>query len=904
MEPELGLGLVIKADHRQAVLHFPAADTQRLYATASAPLKRSTFHKGDTLILDDGSSLQIDALRNKDNGLIVYLCGDREISEAELAGVQATESPLPRLLSGHVDSPAKFNLRRKTLEHRYNWLHLPVRGFIGCRISLIPHQLDVAYETASRPRPRVLLADEVGLGKTIEAGLILHRMLLTGRMSRVLIIVPDALTVQWFIELYRRFHLSFTLVGDHPLKQELGTEDHGEDFESSLCLAGLDGLLSHPRWIEKALDAQWDMVIFDEAHHLGDTAGAYQFAEALAASAPGLLLLTATPESVGLEAHFNRLRLLDPARYTTFDHYKKQHDNFQPIANLAASLLDKDTISKEETALLSEMDIPISDNRQGMIDALVDRHGEGRAVFRNTRVHIPGFPQRHVHTCPLKADSDSSHKIADEVASDIAKTMYQPNLNEDPRIKWLIQWLKKHTGEKVLLLCRTPEKAKAIQDTLDKFVSVKSAIFHENMSLLKRDRQAAWFAEHDGARLLIASEIGGEGRNFQFSSHLIFFDIPADPEKIEQRIGRLDRIGQENTVHIYLPYLIGSGMEVASMWLHTGLNAFGANIPGGHILFAEFQAELHKIMLHPDKEQLARLISKTQIRAAALAKQIHQGRDRLLELNACRPQRAEQLDQTIKDIDSDITFRKWAGRLLDHFGIKADHHTPDIWHLDFELLNQPALPLPRDHEHGVIATFNRNLAQKQENWLFLTSEHPLIDAATTLLLQADTGNACLAHLDEPGFNNMLLEAIFIVECVAPTRLFAERFLPPTPVRIVINKNLSECTSEYPIDRMKRLKPADNMVLDNDVIREKISQMANTASQFADEAATAIRDKATEVMTLQMTTEIDRLIALARVNSGVKREEIALLITERSDLETALINARIRMDSLRLILPIK
>src|SRR5207302_8514664 len=129
--------------------------------------------------------------------------------------------------------------------------------------------------------------------------------------------------------------------------------------------------------------------------------------------------------------------------------------------------------------------------------------------------------------------------------------------------------------EKVLLICRTPVMVTAIETALrERVKNLKAAVFHEGLSLVQRDRNAAWFADPHGASVLLCSEIGSEGRNFQFAHHLVLFDLPGDPELLEQRIGRLDRIGQTATIRIHVPFGRGSESEVAARWYHEGLNAF------------------------------------------------------------------------------------------------------------------------------------------------------------------------------------------------------------------------------------------------------------------------------------------------------------------------------------------
>ena len=110
----------------------------------------------------------------------------------------------------------------------------------------------------------------------------------------------------------------------------------------------------------------------------------------------------------------------------------------------------------------------------------------------------------------------------------------------------------------MLLICRTQRKAAAIEAALQAaHDDSRWRAFHEGLTLVQRDRGAAWFADPDGARLLICSEIGSEGRNFQFAHHLVLFDLPLDPALLEQRIGRLDRIGQHDEIQVHVPFVAG-----------------------------------------------------------------------------------------------------------------------------------------------------------------------------------------------------------------------------------------------------------------------------------------------------------------------------------------------------------
>src|SRR5690606_38999681 len=242
-----------------------------------------------------------------------------------------------------------------TLELRRRMLAAPARGLAGARMELLPHQLGIAHEIASRPRPRVLLADEVGLGKTIEAGLVFHRLYATGQIGRVLVVGPSQLVHQWMVELYRRFHHLFTVLDeDFCRAEEKGAKDGQTDAVNPFALRPLIlcpvDFLAHPqggaRRVRQAVEAGIDLLIVDEAHHLQwseeSVSPEYAAVEKLARAARGVLLLTATPIQLGQTGHFGRLRLLDPDRFTSLQAYLGETRQYETLARLADALLSSD----------------------------------------------------------------------------------------------------------------------------------------------------------------------------------------------------------------------------------------------------------------------------------------------------------------------------------------------------------------------------------------------------------------------------------------------------------------------------------------------------------------------------------------------------------------------------------
>jgi len=214
-DAQLGLGIIVEVEGRRVTLNFPAVGEERTYAMENAPLTRLSFKVGDHVATVEGVELVVTEV-GEQHGLLVYTGLDHHdaeisISELELDAFVQLTTPQQRLLNGHFDKTEEFALRVATLYHTDRLQRCNTRGLMGSRTSLLPHQVYIANEVGQRHAPRVLLADEVGLGKTIEAGMIMQQQLLTGRSQRILVLVPDTLLHQWLVEMLRRFNLHFSL---------------------------------------------------------------------------------------------------------------------------------------------------------------------------------------------------------------------------------------------------------------------------------------------------------------------------------------------------------------------------------------------------------------------------------------------------------------------------------------------------------------------------------------------------------------------------------------------------------------------------------------------------------------------------------------------------------------------
>ncbi len=924
-EPELGLGIVESVDRTRIGVRFPATGENRLYALGTPVLKRVQFREGETVRSRHQHTVVIETVEET-AGLLTYLGQGQRISEAEISDVTSVSSPPQRLMAAQTDANEVFDLRMRALEAQARYRQSDVRGFLGGRLQLIPHQFYILNEVSSRQIPRVLLADEVGLGKTIEACLIVQRLLAVGRARRVLILVPESLVHQWFVELLRRFNLWFSIYDE---ARCAAAEQSGENpfHASQLALASVTFLSLQENRRAQAVEAGWDLIVVDEAHHLQSTPDAaspeYQLVEALSQRTPGLLLLTATPTQLGLAGHFARLRLLDPYRYNNYDAFVKETDGFGQVAEIATKLIEQKPLKPKDLTTLKKIFNrdperleqhlkALADGKAGAREAvlktLLDQHGTGRVVFRNTRASMTGFPKRKFCPAPIEGGHPTllariSREFEAEELGNEASVRF--SFKEDPRIDWLVALLQKHRPAKVLLICKSQRKVIAIEAALQHRASLKVALFHEGLPLVQRDRNAAWFAEPDGAQLLICSEIGSEGRNFQFAHHLVLFDLPLNPGLLEQRIGRLDRIGQTTTIQIHAPYLVGSSDQLVLDWYHRGLDAIETPLHGGNDYQERFRDRLLTLALAAgDGKKVPAewdaLLAETIVFREQLTEKMRRGRDRLLELNSFNPAIAERVIARVQAADADPFLKNFLGELLDHFGVRIkEHEEGDVFYDPSHAYIEGFPSIPAE---GMLATFDRRRAIAREDIRFLSADHSLLRDALDLLVNSPAGTTAFGWIeaDEP---NILLEAVYVLETVADSRWHVDQFLAPTPIRVLVDVRGEDLSAE------RSAREFAQEVQDAEIARflerpgfngELLKALTEATSERAEDRSRAIREAAEKRARAVLGEELQRLMDLQKINDHISSAEIELTKEQIRNVTTAIAQARLRLDSLRLV----
>ncbi|HMA63807.1 MAG: RNA polymerase-associated protein RapA, partial [Fibrobacterota bacterium] len=884
MEPELGLGSVKEFDNKRITIAYHDGETVRVYIKENAPLRRVRFKDGHTISTTDNRTVSVVSVFEEDN-IIYYKTSDGTICETELSYANRITTPMERIISSHVDTCDSFRLRKNILDLKFRSANSPVRGFVGGRVELIPHQLYIANEVSSRFTRRIMLADEVGLGKTIEACLILHRLLVSGRVSQVLIIVPESMVHVWFVELLRKFNLLFTII-EKDSDDEFGDAQFETNpfCESSLVLIGMNQLLNDDKMVKYASEVSWDVLITDEAHHLVKGSASFEIVESISRVSKDLFLLTATPQHFGEQNHFARLQLLDPYRYTSYDTHCKEADEHRTIAILTGKMLDGNILDNNEldelaallhsdtarSMLQSHNSGTLSDfDRKQIVAEILDRQGIGRALFRNTRAVIGGFPERKVFVEFLDASKEQRLNVLQLLRDDLkgGGDQKKRKLTGDPRIKYLAELLRKTNDDKILVICRSKHTVFALDEALQKEISVKTGLFHEELTLLQRDRNAAWFSEEDGARILICSEIGSEGRNFQFSHHLFLFDLPGNPELVEQRIGRLDRIGQRNTVKIYVPVLNNTPESFLAKWYHEGLGIFESTQPAAQEAYEKFEQQIQSIIqTDPSTDKnlssvIDTLIVNTKKAVDEISIRLKNGRDRLLEQHSFRPRDAQLIVEQIKTFDNDESLRSIMRGLLHARGILAEEFCDDTWNLLAD--SQVDETFPGLNPSRTIVTFNRSKALHREDYEFMTIDHPAVTGGMDIFLSSETGNASFSVYRKGTESGLLLEAVFVAECIAPLSLYLDRFLPPFVFRIIIDNKGFDKTSVKSLFSEELLESVNAFAFMEkpDVKQKLLPAMLKKAENAASvKCVECVKEASLKIKNI-LGTEINRLEAL-------------------------------------------
>ncbi len=880
-EPELGLGIVQSLEDRNVQILYPLCGERRIYNSKTSPLKRFQLEIDDNLVTESGEELQILSIENQ-NDILFYICDDAVIPEMNLQSKIDLNGPLDRLLAKNFDVNSFSQLRYDSYLNYRKYESFPYKGFLGPKVRLIPHQLFVANQVLKMDQPKAMLCDEVGLGKTIEACLVLNSLLQQERVENVLIVVPDSLINQWFIELYKKFNLQFSI---------MDLLDEETDFTTlSKFIIGRKQLEAENDLTKYISTNKWDMLIMDESHQIKfnqEDNTQVDLYKSINSNCVSTLLLSATPEVLGEENLFHQLEFLDPIKYSNFQKFKDQYFESLHISKLLTTenLLENNQIhtyfNKEELSMFSSED--------EVKKALIDRYGTGRSYFRNSRVNLERyhrlFTDRILHQHPLTIDG----KIDD-------KSVFKAKLMT------IIDIVNDCSEDKVLILCHSKDVVLKIQKELLKIKNYNLAVFHSDQSLLERDRQAAYFADEEGAQVLICTEVGSEGRNFEFSSNLILFDLPKLPDQLEQRIGRLDRIGQINDIKIHIPYIRHTFEEILFRWYHEVLNAIESSAKGAHSFYERHRHQILELIEHRfDETKLNQFIDSVKDEYQHYAQELESGRNLIIETNSYQHEQAKEIVKSVREYENQSPL-DYMTSLCEQFGILIDEHA----HLKHFICPTDNMLIPSFaglSSEGQSISFDRDYALKYDNIEFCSWEHPFVKTGFDLLLNSSLGNMTVA-CNERIPRNIYFETIFTMQCSDSIRHLGSLYLPFTPLRVLMDIKGSDKTKELSkraIDDDIESIDSTGLEILHQIPKDAIQQIIKKAhSQIKTRVDKYINSGIQEVES-HYSKEYARQNQLV-THPDTKQKLLKQLENERDSVKRCLYNANIKLDSIRIVLP--
>lgn len=437
------------------------------------------------------------------------------------------------------------------------------------------YQIETARKVLRQLGGRALLADEVGLGKTIEAGLILSEYLARGMIQSILVLTPASLVSQWQQELAEKFNVDCLTTDDKLIQQ------NPLEFWTSFdrIIASLNTAKS-PKHYPHVTKRNWDLVIVDEAHHLKNRSTLnWKLVNAL--NKRFILMLTATPVQNSLVELFNLLTLLKPGLLKTEAAFKKEYvssnngrvpKNPEKLRQLMREVMVRNTRSLVDVQLpkrfATTITVTPSSSEQKVYQDLTN-------FLRTTDLNLDKFSRTNLLMragSSSRALTESLKNLAKRLPNDELKILIRraAQIKQVEKAKALVDLLKQSQQKTIVFTTHKATSAYLAETFLD--AGIPFAEFLGDMSLKQKD--AAIDAFRDSVSVLLASETGGEGRNIQFANCIVNYDLPWNPMKIEQRIGRIHRIGQTQDVFIFNFCLKDSIEEYILRILHDKINMF------------------------------------------------------------------------------------------------------------------------------------------------------------------------------------------------------------------------------------------------------------------------------------------------------------------------------------------
>ena len=849
-------GVVTDRDARMIYVRWDDAGLPSQFAIADPPLLRVELQGQHVQLISTGESAAV--LQETPSDTPAWRCfvasdGGKTVNvpEAGLRPVAITD-PLRRFGAKLIGSMQQYRLQEVArwyqLMHLYD--ELVSLGQVG--VDIKPHQVAVVHKVISNYPHRFLLCDEVGLGKTIEAGMVLKELRARGGAQRVLAIVPPNIVRQWQFEMKTKFNETFSILNTDTVRYLENQGYTGNPFTSSESTLCSSGWVAGPKWAKLCAEADWDLVIVDEAHHARshrsgnrvDTTRLYRLIRDLAApghfARRGMLFLTATPMQLDTHELYSLVELLDPALFPSEEHFERHLKEAPGLSRLVERLSrhgfplpdEEPDVTIGQVARWLELDENVArqrlstetEERETLVDELAERHRLSEVLIRNRKAVVGGFMPRVAsrwdveltfeertaleavedyvqygfqlaegasnsafgfvmvtfqklmassiaaireslskrreriknvgRQSPASADELEERLEYDDDAGQIVGAVDGKSAMElilldraiesldrvriDSKARVLVEQLSKlfrdDSSAKVLLFTQFRETQRFLEERL----SAKDwgvNLFHGQMSPQNKDGAVERFRNETGPQVLISTEAGGEGRNFQFCHILVNYDLPWNPMRVEQRIGRVDRIGQENAVSIFNLWVKDTVEERVLDVLERRIKVFEETVGGLDPILGDTESDIRNILrIAGEKQEEAFQEFGRQVEARVRHARTAESQlgDFIMDTKSFRRELAERIAGQPSPIGND-DLERFIGQLL------ADVHTyikrgGDFYELTFsgEILDAQRVHFASGPKRK--AVFRPDRRPDTEDVEFMAFGHPIVDALVSQVL--------------------------------------------------------------------------------------------------------------------------------------------------------------------------
>ena len=902
------------------------------------------------------------------------------VPEADLRPLAMTD-PLERFRAGEIGSTKRYLLRQVAQQYKTQNLQDDLVSLGQSQVDIQPHQVSVVHKVISNYPHRFLLCDEVGLGKTIEAGMALKELRARGGAQRVLAIVPPNLVRQWQFEMRTKFNEPFAVLNTATVNNLRANGYHGNpfahpDYSNVLCSSKW---VSNRRWKDLCTEAYWDLIILDEAHHArsypdGTTTALYRLVRDLAPEEHPqrmMLFLTATPMQLHTHELYSLVEILDPTLFPSEEDFEQHRKATPGLSRLVESLShrvfpvpgqDEEEIAQtvEQVAQWLEMDarevrVSLSagqDELQAIADRLADKHRLSEVLIRNRKALVGGFMPRSAFR--WEVDLSPEERIALQAVEDYVRFGYQfaadtnanaigflmvifqklaassiaairqsllkrrekvqaksatgnasPDymeemLDEDSNATDVVEMgatIADRAAEELLLLDNAiaalndvgenDSKARVLVDRLEGlfqeqpdekvivFTQFRETqrhleelftgrgwevnVFHGGMSSGAKDLAIEQFKKNSGSQVLICTEAGGEGRNLQFCHFLVNYDLPWNPMKVEQRIGRIDRIGQTQPISIFNLWVKDTVEERVLDILENRIRLFEETVGGLDPILGDaenIESDIQKIMraaadnleavLADFDRQTEEKISASREAGALLG-------DFIMDTKSFRREIAERISGQTSPVDNDY-FEKFIGQLLADVNthIKKSGDTYDLtFHGDFLEDYRRQLFVGGPRMKAVLRPDRRADAEDIE---FMVFGHKVVDTIVSQVLGEDyegaTGTRVLVTGgDLPAMKGWLFQYQFSTSGIRDTENLEAAFVSDAG-------EVNEEMGRLLVQRAYRFDKEES--IGSEQIPSNLDQIEQLASNFASARQQALQHEAETEAAGRIEREISRL----------------------------------------------